>query len=176
VASKSEQHQPPASLFVTVLPVADGQLVGQAVAAVVTGLATVGAAAWAAFAGARTANRSTEVEDKRAREIAAAEDRRTKEIAAAEAQRAKEAAEWDRLHRMVTMAFSTNETEAFVGMDLLEKSMADWNDNPEQRKFIKNVLAAMTAGPVQAFSGSQTPVVTSASPLQSVPPAPVGTS
>ena len=102
--------------------VADPQLVGQIVAAGITALASGGAA----FLGSRSANRNTDVEDKRA-----------KEIAAAEAERAERAAEWDRIHRMVTMACSTNQTESYVGMDLLEKSRTDWNDNPEQRKFIR---------------------------------------
>jgi hypothetical protein len=154
--------------------VADGQLVGQIVAAVVTFIGTGGAA----FLGARAANRNTDVEDKRAKEIAEAEDRRTKEIAAAEdrrikelaaaeAQRAKEAAEWDRIHRMVTMAFSTNPLESYVGVALLQKSKADWN--PEQTKFIRDVLSALIAAPVQAYGGSQTTVVTSPSPVPTAP-------
>jgi hypothetical protein len=152
--------------------VADPQLVGQIVAAGITALASGGAA----FLGSRSANRNTDVEDQRVREIAEAEDKRIKEIAAAEDQRAKDAAEWDRIHRMVTMAFSTNRTESYVGMDLLRKSKADWNDNPEQRKFIRNVLTAMTAAPVQAYVGNQTPVVTGPPPLPSTMSSPGGTS
>ena len=64
---------------------------------------------------------------------------------------------------------STNGTESYVGIDLLQKSKADWNDNPEQRTFIRNVRAALTAAPVQACGGSQTTVVTNPSPLSSTP-------
>jgi uncharacterized protein HemX len=150
-------------LFVTVLPVADPQLVGQVVIAVATVLASGGAA----FFGSRSAKLGTEVEDKRAKEIAEAEDKRTREIAATEAERAKEAAEWDRIHRMVTMAFSTNPLESYVGVALLKKSKADWN--PEQTKFIRDVLSALLAAPRQAYGGSQTTVVTSPSPLSPAP-------
>jgi hypothetical protein len=57
--------------------------------------------------------------------------------AAAEAQRAKETTDWERIHRMVAMAVSTNTNEAYVGMHLLKQSMADSNSNPDQRAFIR---------------------------------------
>jgi hypothetical protein len=96
----------------------------------------------AAFIGARAANRTTDITEARA----------------------KENAEWDRIHRVVTMACSTNPTESYVGMDLLQKSKSDWNNNTEQRKFIRRVCDALTAAPVQAYRGGQTTVVTSPPP------------
>jgi hypothetical protein len=177
--------------------VADAQLVGQIAAAGITALASAGAA----FLGSRSANRSTEVEDKRAkeiaetqdkrakeiaeaadrrikeiadaedkriREIAAAEDKRMKDIATAEDQRVREAAEWDRIHRIVTMAFSTNRTESYVGMVLLQKWKPVWSGRPEQLEFIRDALDALTAAPVQAYGGSQT-FETSPSPLSPTP-------
>jgi hypothetical protein len=68
--------------------VADGQLVGQIVAAAVTFIWTGGAA----FLGARVANRSTKVVD----------------------ERAKKTAEWERIDRLAAMACSKNDTETYV--------------------------------------------------------------
>lgn len=118
---------------------ADGQLWGQIIAAVLTAAASGGGA----FLGVVTANRNTNVVDARA----------------------KENAKWERIHRMVTMACSTNQTEASVGFYHLTKSKADWNENPEQAAFIRRTCEALTAAAVQAYRGGQTTVVTSPSPL-----------
>jgi hypothetical protein len=131
-------------LFVTVLLVADPQLVGQIVAGGLTAVASAGAA----FLGAWSANRSTKVEDARA----------------------KETAEWERIERMITRACSTNTTEAYVGMYQLEKSKQDWNSNAEQVRHIRRTLDALTASAVQAYRGGQTTVVTSPPPSVPSPP------
>jgi hypothetical protein len=169
--------------------VADAQLVGQIAAAGITALAAVGGA----FLGSRSTKRSTEVEDKRAkeiadvadkrmkeiaeaedkriREIAAAEDKRIKDIASAEDQRIREAAAWDRIHGFVTMALSTNRTESYVGVVLLQKWKPVWSSRQDQLDFIRDVLDALTAAPVQAYGGSRT-FQTSPPPLSTMPVSP----
>jgi hypothetical protein len=122
--------------------VADGQLAGQIVAAVVTFVGTGGAA----FLGARVAGRNTKVVDARA----------------------KETAEWQRIDRMVTMACSENPTQAYVGLYHLQQSKADWNDDPEQRAFIKRTLEALNAPAIQAYREGQRKFVTG--PPPSPPP------
>jgi hypothetical protein len=112
--------------------------VGQILAAGLTALAS-GAAA---FLGVKTANRNTNVVD----------------------ERAKQTADWDRLQRLVTMACSTNPTEAYVGVYHLELSKQDWNNNPEQRAFVRRTCEALNAPAVQAYRGGQTTVVTSPPP------------
>jgi hypothetical protein len=139
-ASKNSENQH--GWFVTVPPVADGQLAGQIVAAVVTFLGTGGAA----YLGARVAGRNTKVVDARA----------------------KETAEWQRIDRLVTMACSENPKEAYVGLYLLQQSKADWNSDPEQRAHIRRTLEALNAPAIQAYRGGQTTVVTS--PPPSPPP------
>jgi hypothetical protein len=129
--------------------VADGQVWGQIIAAGLTALASGGAA----FVGVRTANRNTDVEDRRARETALAEEKR-----------AKEAAEWDRLQRMVTMACSANPVEAYVGVSHLQQSKDTWKGNADQKTFIRRTLSALTAPAIQAYRGGQTTVVTTPPP------------
>jgi hypothetical protein len=129
-------------LFVTVLPVTQAQLVGLIVASIVTFLGTGGAA----FLGAGVAIRNANVVDARA----------------------KETTEWERIDRMVTMACSTNDTEAYVGLYHLQQSKADWNNNPQQRTFIRRTLEALNAPAVEAYRGGQTTVVTN--PPPSPPP------
>jgi hypothetical protein len=117
--------------------VADGQIV----AALITGLATTVAAAWAALE-ARAANRNTKIVN----------------------ERAQKTAEWERIDRLVTMACSTNDTEAYVGLYLLQQSKADWNSDPKQRAHIRRTLEALNAPAIQAYRGGQTTVVTSPPP------------
>jgi hypothetical protein len=130
-----KHHQRPAPLVRYRSAVADAQLVGQIIAAVVT-FAGTGAAA---FLGARVARRNTNVVDARA----------------------EETAEWNRIHWMVTMAVSTNPNEAEVGMTHLRESKNDWIRNPEQRAFIRRTCKALNAASVQAYRGGQTTVRTS---------------
>jgi hypothetical protein len=118
--------------------VADPQIVGQTIAGVATFLASGGAA----YLGARAANRNTKVVD----------------------ERAKRTAEWERIDRLVTMACSENETEAYVGLYLLQQSKADWNSDPEQRAHIKRTLDALSAPAIQAYRRGQTTVVTNPPP------------
>jgi hypothetical protein len=118
--------------------VADGQLAGQIIAAVVTFLGTGGAA----FLGARVAGRNTKVVDARA----------------------KETAEWQRIDRMVGMACSTNATEQYVGLYHLQQSKADWNGNPGQRAFIRRTLEALNDPAVRAYREGKTTVVTGSPP------------
>lgn len=122
----------------------DAQLVGQIVAAGVTAVASGGAA----FLGVRTANRTTKVED----------------------ERAKDTADWERIQRLVTMACSTNDKEAYVGLYHLQKSKDDWNDNPEQRAFIKRTCEALNASAVTAYHGGATQVTTTPPPGGTVSP------
>jgi hypothetical protein len=67
------------------------------------------------------------------------------------------------------MACSTNQTESYVGVDLLEKSKADWFDDPDQRRFVWRICDALTAAPAQAYRGGQTTVVTGPSPTGASP-------
>lgn len=92
---------------------------GQIIAALVTAVASGGAA----FLGVIAANRNTKVVDVRA----------------------KHTAEWDHMHRLVAMACSTNQTESYVGMDLHEKSKADWFDDPDQRRFVWRIWLSSTS-------------------------------
>jgi hypothetical protein len=126
-------------------PVADGQIV----AALITGLATTVAAAWAALE-ARAANRNTKVVD----------------------ERAQKTAEWERIDRLVTMACSTNPTESYVGLYHLEQAKADWKDDPEQRAFIKHTLEALNAPAIQAYREGQRKFVTGPPPSAPPPPPP----
>jgi hypothetical protein len=114
---------------------ADPQIVGQIIAGVATFLVTGGAA----YLGARSANRSTKVEDARARE----------------------AAEWERISQSVDLAVSSDPIKSYVGIQLLVNSKADWNSNPEQRAFIKQILEALIAPAIQAYGQGKTSVVTS---------------
>lgn len=98
---------------------------------------TVICAGGASFVGAWVANRSTKAQDKRERE----------------------AAEWARITSWVTMACSQNPTEAYVGLYHLQQAKGDWNDNQEQREFIKRTLLALSAAPAQAYHGGATTVV-----------------
>jgi hypothetical protein len=134
-------RKPPFSL--PFYPVADGQIV----AALITGLATTVAAAWAALE-ARAANRNTKVVN----------------------ERAQKTAEWERIDRYVTMTCSENEIEAYVGLFHLIESKADWNSDPEQRAFIKRTLKALNAPAKLAYLEGKTRVVTNQPP--SVPPLP----
>ena len=120
-------------------------MVGLIVASIVTFLGTGGAA----FLGARVAIRNANVVDARA----------------------KETTEWERIDRMVTMACATNDTEAYVGLYHLQQSKADWNNNPQQRTFIRRTLEALNAPAVEAYRGGQTTVVTNPPPS---PPSPGG--
>ena len=116
----------------------DAQLVGQLVAAGVTALASGGAA----FLGVRAANRTTDVEDKRA----------------------EDTAEWERIQRLLSMACSQENKEAYVGLSILTESKDDWKDKPEQTAFVRHALDALNKGAVTAYLGDQTTVVTSQSP------------
>jgi hypothetical protein len=116
-------------MFVTVLPVADGQIIAALVTAVASGSA--------AFLGVRAANRSTNVVDNRA----------------------KESAEWVRIYQLVDMASSSDPIKSGVGLHHLEQSKADWNRNPEQRAFIKRSLEALNAPMIKAYREGKTRVM-----------------
>jgi hypothetical protein len=122
--------------------VADPQIVGQ----IIVGVATFLGSGGAAYLGARAANRNTKVVD----------------------ERAKETAEWERLRWVASLASSTNPTEAYLGVYLLEQSKADWNNNPEQRTFVRRVLEALNDPAIQAYREGKTTVVTN--PPPSPPP------
>jgi hypothetical protein len=122
--------------------VADAQIV----AALITGLATTVAAAWAALE-ARSANRNAKVAY----------------------EHAQKTAEWERIDRLVTMACSEKPEVAYVGLSHLIESKADWNSDPEQRAFIKRTLKALNAPVRLAYLEDKTKTATSAAPSTTPP-------
>ena len=122
--------------------VADAQLVGQVVAAVVTGLATVGAAAWAAFAGAHAANRNTQVLDDRARKTT----------------------DMDVARQMFAMACSPNDKESIAAAYVLKEMKSDLMSDPVLEKFVIRAVAAIIASDTQAYRRGATPQTTTPAP------------
>lgn len=110
----------------------DAQLLGQIIGGGLTALAS-GAAA---FLAVRTANRTTEIEDKRA----------------------EETGEWERIERLITRACSENPAEAYVGLHMLRESKKDWNDNSKQVAHIRRALDALNAPAIAAYHGGATQV------------------
>ena len=117
-----------------------GQIIAAGVGAVASGLA--------AFAGVRAANRTTDVEDRRA----------------------EDTAEWERIRQLISMACSENEKESYVGMYILVRSKDDWNDNPAQRAFVKRAIDALTASAIAAYHEGATQVTTTPAPGGTVSP------
>ena len=137
-ASSSEHHRSSGSWFVTVLPVADPQLVGQIVTAVATVLGSGGAAFW----GARAANRNTEVVDARAQKTTDMEVAR----------------------QMFAMALSNDTKEAEAAAYVLREMKDDFIADPVLRKFVIRAVTAVTAAERQAYHGGATHVTTTPPP------------
>ena len=137
-ASRSEHHRSSGPWFVTVLPVADPQLVGQIVTAVATVLGSGGAAFW----GARAANRNTEVVDARAQKTTDMEVAR----------------------QMFAMALSNDTKEAEAAAYVLREMKDDFIADPVLRKFVIRAVTAVTAAERQAYHGGATHVTTTPPP------------
>ena len=141
-AARSGQCHALATFSLPFCPVADGQIV----AALITGLATTVAAAWAALE-ARAANRNTKVVD----------------------ERAQKTTNMDVARQMFAMACSDNDKESIPAAYVLKEMKDDFISDPVLRKFVIRAATALNASNIQAYHRGATKVTSTSPPGATAP-------